>query len=136
MYIKSWRKHNEEHVTLFSVLNFYLFELIFLFIYLWLPNGVKSAHVPDFVIDCLKICQGSDERGEKGWVRDNFFVFKFSSLWKFRDRHWYQLKQIFLNIKACHYNAVTPRIPFVKYLWLHKLLLLHFIVLKLGDPKL
>ena len=38
-------------------------------------------------------------------IWDNFFAFSsFSNLWKFRNRFWYQLKQMFLVILA-HYKT-------------------------------
>ena len=93
-------------------------------------------------------CQKSEGRETKkhdfGTI---FFIFKFWNFWKFRNRFWYQLKQIFpMNyyyffsyttfllqfwhimtlwnrFESCNYNAVTPGISFSMYLWLHKVLL-------------
>ena len=86
----------EEEIQLlffWAIFNSFLFELFFLCVYWWFPNGLKSKHVSDFVINCFWNCQESE-----GSIINLGTIFLFSSFlnfWKFRNRFSYQLKQIF-----------------------------------------
>ena len=53
LWLQPLRYDREGDTTLFSFWDFYLFELISVFVYQWLPNGLKPRRVSDFVIDCF-----------------------------------------------------------------------------------
>ena len=126
--------------------DFCLFELIFLLIHWWSPNGSKSRPVSDFVINYCWNCLESEGRETKKhdfWTQFVSF-WSFSNFWKFTNRLQYQLKEMFLinyqylrgyatfllklwhtikQILNIHYNALMPGTLFGMYLQLYKVLL-------------
>ena len=76
--IRTWKCDGKGDTTLFSFWDFYLFELMFLFICLWFPNGLKPMRLSDFVINRIWNYKESDGRETKKQDFGNtFFILKF-----------------------------------------------------------
>ena len=87
LWLQSLRYDREGDTTLFSFWDFYLFELISVFVYQWLPNGLKPRRVSDFVIDCFWNCQESEGRETKKHdLGTIYFIFKFFKLLRIRKK--------------------------------------------------
>ena len=69
-------RYDREEETTFFFWDFYLFEVIFLFICWWFPNNFKRKCVADFAINYLWNCQKSGKRSKRAWFCVNFFRFQ------------------------------------------------------------